>query len=67
MKNFLKTIAPRFKSWALWLSIAALVTFCVKEFAGIDISDTVDGFMNVLLPVLVAFGIVNNPTDRNGF
>jgi uncharacterized membrane protein len=66
MKNFLKTIAPRFKSWALWLSIAALVTFCVKEFAGIDISDTVDGFMNVLLPVLVAFGIINNPTDRKG-
>lgn len=62
MKNFLK----RFKSWALWLSIAALVAFCVKEFAGVDISDKVDGLMNVLLPVLVAFGIVNNPTDKNG-
>ena len=65
MKEFIKKIAPRFKSWALWLSIAALVVFCVKEFAGIDISDTVDGFMNVLLPVLVAFGIINNPTDKN--
>ena len=67
MKEFFKTIAPRFKSWALWLSIAALVVFCVKEFAGIDISNSVDGFMNVLLPVLVAFGIVNNPTDKNSF
>ena len=57
----------RFKSWALWLSIAALVVFCVKEFGGIDISDTVNGLMDVLLPVLVAFGIVNNPTDRNSF
>jgi uncharacterized membrane protein len=55
----------RFKSWALWTAIAALVVFCVKEFAGIDIAPTVDGLMNVLLPVLVAFGIVNNPTDRN--
>ena len=55
----------RFKSWALWLSIAALVVFCVKEFAGIDISATVDGFMNVLLPVLVGFGIINNPTDKS--
>lgn len=54
----------RFKSWALWTAIAALVVFCVKEFAGIDISGTVDGLLNVLLPVLVAFGIVNNPTDR---
>ena len=61
MKEFLQ----RFKSWALWLSIAALVVFCVKEFAGIDIGDTVDGLLNVLLPVLVGFGIVNNPTDKN--
>lgn len=54
----------RLKSWALWLSVAALIIFCVKEFAGIDISDTVNGLLNVLLPVLVAFGIVNNPTDK---
>lgn len=59
MKDFLK----RFKSWALWLAIGALVVFCVKEFAGIDISATVNGLLDVLLPVLVAFGIVNNPTD----
>ena len=57
----------RFKSWALWLSVAALIVFCVKEFAGIDISATVDGLMNVLLPVLVGFGIINNPTDRESF
>lgn len=60
MKNFLE----RFKSWPLWLAIAALVVFCVKEFAGVDISDTVDGLLNYLLPVLIAFGVVNNPTDR---
>ena len=60
-------IMERFKSWALWTAIAALVVFCVKEFAGVDISDTVDGLLNVLLPVLVAFGIVNNPTERKNF
>ncbi len=63
MKQFL----GRFKSWALWLAISALVVFCVKEFAGVDISETVDGLLNVLLPVLVAFGIVNNPTDSENF
>ena len=63
MKNFLS----RFKSWAVWLSIGALVVFCVKEFAGIDISETVNGLLDVLLPVLVAFGIVNNPTDSKHF
>ena len=59
MKKFLS----RFKSWALWLAIGALVAFCVKEFAGIDISETLNGFLDVLLPVLIAFGVVNNPTD----
>ena len=63
MKEFL----IRFKSWAVWVSIGALIAFCVKEFAGVDISETVDGLLNVLLPVLVAFGIVNNPTDREHF
>lgn len=57
----------RLKSWALWVSIAALVVFCVKEFAGLDISDTVNGLLDVLCPVLVGFGIVNNPTDKQNF
>ncbi len=65
MKNFIKKLAPRLRSWALWLSLSALVVFCVKEFSGIDLSETVDGLMNVLLPVLVAFGIINNPADKN--
>ena len=63
----MKEILNRFKSWAVWLSIGALVVFCAKEFAGIDISSTVDGLLDVLLPLLVAFGIVNNPTDRSHF
>ena len=54
----------RLKSWALCTSIAALIVFCVKEFGGMDISETVNGLLNVLLPVLVGFGIVNNPTDK---
>lgn len=56
----------RFKSWALWTSIAALIIFCVKTFVNIDISEEVNGFLDVLLPVLVAFGIVNNPTNKEG-
>ena len=56
----------RLKSWPLWTSLAALVVFCVKEFAHIDIEETVNGLLNVLLPVLVAFGIVNNPTNPDG-
>lgn len=61
----METKQNRLKSWALWMSVAALLVFCVKEFCGIDISGTVDGLMNVLLPVLVGFGIINNPTDKS--
>ncbi len=57
----------RFKSWALWLSLAALIIFAVKEVWGVDVSDKVNAFMDVLLPVLVAFGIINNPTDKEHF
>jgi len=53
----------RFKSWALWIAVASLIGFCVKEFAGIDIDTTINGLLNVLLPVLVGFGIINNPTN----
>ena len=63
LKNFLS----RFKSWAVWMSIGALIVFCAKEFGGIDISGTVNGLLDVVLPLLVAFGIVNNPTDSKHF
>ena len=55
----------KMRSWALWVSMAALVVFCAKEFGGVDISSTVDGLLNVLCPVLVGFGIVNNPNSRD--
>lgn len=63
----MKEILSRFKSWAVWVSIGALIVFCTKEFAGIDVSSTVNGLLDVLLPLLVAFGIVNNPTDKSHF
>ena len=67
MSDKIKQICERFKSPALWVAMFALVAFCVKEFGGLDVSETLDGLLNVLLPVLAAFGIVNNPTDRNNF
>lgn len=65
MSETATTTKNRLKSWALWLAIAALVVFCVKEFIGFDISETVDNLMNVALPVFVGFGVINNPTAKN--
>lgn len=57
----------RFKSWALWLSLAALIVFVVKTFFQQDISEEVDGIMNAALPVLIGFGLINNPTDKENY
>ncbi len=54
----------RFKSWALWLSIAALIIYVVKISTGYDLGPIWDELSNLLLPVLVGFGIINNPTDK---
>lgn len=60
----------RFRSWALWLSVAGalwtiLSAFGLTEAAGI----TESAFKTVLDAVgaiLIAFGIVNNPTNPEG-
>ena len=57
----------RLKSWVVWTSVAALVVYIVKTIWKIDISEPVNGLLDVLLPVLVAFGVVNNPTDKYHF
>ncbi|AEY66594.1 phage holin [Clostridium sp. BNL1100] len=54
----------RFKSWSLWLAVASLVVFCVKTFFNLDVSVEMNGFMNVLCPVLIGIGIINNPTNK---
>jgi uncharacterized membrane protein len=61
----------RFKSWALWVSVAGalwviLSAFGIPEIIGL----TSEGFNTILDSVgaiLITFGIVNNPTDKQGF
>ena len=55
----------RLRSWALWTSIGALIAFCLKEFLDIDLDRTINGLLDVLLPVLTAFGIINDPTSKD--
>ncbi|HNW87174.1 MAG TPA: holin [Candidatus Limiplasma sp.] len=59
----------RFKSWALWLSVAGavwtiLAAFGLPEKIGIT-SDIWNTVLNAIGGILIAFGIVNNPTDAN--
>ncbi len=54
----------RFKSWPLWTSIFALVVFCLKMYFGYELPGA-DQLINLVLPVVVGLGIVNNPGDPN--
>lgn len=54
----------RLKSWALWLSVAALITFVTKTYFGYEIPQ-IDTLVNLILTVLAGFGIINNPTDKD--
>mgnify|MGYP003505290602 CR=1 FL=1 len=56
----------RFKSPVVWTTLAALITFITKEWLGFDIPKF-DVFVELLLGCLIAFGIVNNPTDKTHF
>ena len=56
----------RFRSWALWLSVAALVAFVTKTYAGYEIPQF-DTLVNLVLVVLTGFGLLNDPTTADRF
>lgn len=58
--NFL----DRFKSWQLWVAIGSLIVFVVKTIYHSDISTEMSEFLNVLCPILIGFGIINDPYSK---
>jgi uncharacterized protein with HEPN domain len=63
-KNILMSLRDKLKSLPMWFALAALTAYVAKEITGVDIKDELDGLLDVLVPVLIGFGIVNNPNDR---
>ncbi|MBR2410137.1 MAG: hypothetical protein IKB08_00265 [Clostridia bacterium] len=65
------SIKERLKSWAVWVSVLGAVGVILNatgvfEMIGID-SSAWDIVVNAVGSVLIAFGILNNPTDKTGF
>jgi len=56
----------RFRSWALWLSVAALISFVLKTYFKYEV-EGFDTLVNLILVMLTGFGILNNPTDAKRF
>lgn len=59
----------RFKSTVVWAAVAAQVLAILVALGVIDtgMSETINGLVVSILQVLVAFGILNNPTNKVGF
>lgn len=59
----------RFKSWALWVSVAGAIWVILSAFGITDkIGVTEEKFqmvLNAVGAILIGFGIVNNPTNAN--
>ncbi len=65
------SIRERLKSPAVWVSVLGalgviLNAFGIFEKIGID-STTFDMVVNAFGSILIAFGILNNPTDKDCF
>lgn len=64
-------IKERLKSWAVWLSVLGALGVILNatgvfEKIGID-STAFDVIVNAVGSILIAFGILNNPTDKTCF
>lgn len=59
-------IQNRFKSPVLWSALAAQVLSMLMVLGVIDtgMGDVIEGVIAALLELLVAFGVLNNPTDK---
>lgn len=52
----------RFKNYGLWVSILSLIPMILSAFGVKIVSDEYQPIMNTVLGILVALGILNNPT-----
>lgn len=55
----------RFKNYGLWVSIASLVPLVSSAFGYSIVSDKYTAAVNGVLTLLVALGILSNPTTDN--
>jgi uncharacterized membrane protein len=54
-----------YRSWALWTAIAALVILLVKMIFKVDLGKYWDEMAELVLTILVGFGVVNNPNTSD--
>lgn len=59
-------VKNRFRNYGLWVSIASLVGIILQNLGYIKAGDpTWDNAVTTVLSILVALGIINDPTTEN--
>ena len=54
----------RFKNYGLWVSIAALIPLLLSAVGVNIVPDKYNEIVHLILAILVALGILNNPTTE---
>jgi len=56
----------RFKSKTAWISLLMLIAFVSKTYFDYEIQEA-DKLINMIITVLIGFGIFNNPKDPKNY
>lgn len=57
----------KFKNYGLWVAVAALVGLVLQD-AGVAVApDKYQGYVDIVLNILVLAGIISNPSVGKGF
>ncbi|MGG7143465.1 phage holin [Clostridium nigeriense] len=56
--------SSRFKNYGLWVSIFALIPIILNSFGIKVVPDEYQAISNAILTILVALGIISNPTTE---
>lgn len=70
-RNIQNTQQPRWKSWAVWASVLGALGLALQamgafESMGLTMAEY-DAVVTAVGTILVTFGILNNPTNKEAF
>ncbi|WP_141431891.1 holin [Bacillus sp. 03113] len=57
----------RFKNYALWIAIAAVVGMALVDFGVIPDTQVFNTYVDKILYILILAGVINNPSNGSGF
>lgn len=60
-------IPNRFRNYVLWVAVAGIAGMALVDFGVIPTTEVFDNYVDKILYVLILAGVINNPSNGNGF